>query len=69
MKIEKGGGIGLGRSVLMAWHDDDDDDDDLKSHNCLEIVGIREKYLNPYNCKHKSVLTNRNSNFEPNNCL
>ena len=24
--IEKGGGKGLGISVLMAWHDDDDDD-------------------------------------------
>ena len=24
--MEKGGGRGSGRSVLMAWHDDDDDD-------------------------------------------
>ena len=33
--IEKGGGSGSGRSVLMARHDDDDDDDD--KYQCVYI--------------------------------
>ena len=39
--IEKGGGRGSGRSILIAWHDnddDDDDDDDLYNITMLQLL-------------------------------